>query len=117
MIIIEFTEEQRRALQAEAGRPLEVIDPATKQAYVIVALEKYERVRSFFKEASSGIPVGRRPARRKRRSTACAPATSPARAPGAALPRGARRSRVIRDAHAPGRAPRGRGTRSAGSNS
>ena len=51
MIIIEFTEEQRRALQAEAGRPLEVIDPATKQAYVIVALEKYERVRSFFEGA------------------------------------------------------------------
>jgi|GEM_PF-4668627 len=51
MMIIELTEEQRRALQAEAGRPLAVVDPATKQAYVIVALEKYERVRSLFEGA------------------------------------------------------------------
>jgi hypothetical protein len=56
-MIIELTEEQGRALQAEAGRPLAVVDPATKQAYVIVALEKYERVRSLFEGAEQSAQL------------------------------------------------------------
>jgi hypothetical protein len=60
IMIIELTEEQGRALQAEAGRPLAVVDPATKQAYVIVALEKYERVRSAVTCSISDQPQRRR---------------------------------------------------------
>jgi hypothetical protein len=44
MTTIELTDEQRRALQAEPGRPLDVIDPATQQRYVLVAQEHYKRV-------------------------------------------------------------------------
>jgi hypothetical protein len=44
---IELTEEQRRALEVERGRPVECIDPATRQAYVLVAREQFEKVRSL----------------------------------------------------------------------
>jgi hypothetical protein len=45
MTIIELTDEQRQALQAEQGKWVEVVDPATRQRYVLVAREQYERVR------------------------------------------------------------------------
>jgi hypothetical protein len=43
---LELTELQRRAVQEQAGRPVEVIDPDTRRAYVLLAREQYERIRS-----------------------------------------------------------------------
>ena len=48
MTVIELTDEQRKALQAEPGKPVDIVDPATKQAYVLLAreqFEQYERIR------------------------------------------------------------------------
>ncbi len=45
MIEIELTEMQRRAMEGERGQPVEVLDPATRRRYVLLAGEQYERVR------------------------------------------------------------------------
>ena len=37
MKAIELTDQQRQAIQAEPGKPVDVVDPTTKQAYVLVA--------------------------------------------------------------------------------
>jgi hypothetical protein len=47
MTPIELTEAQRRAIEAEHGRPVDLIDPATRQAYVLLAREQYEKVQSL----------------------------------------------------------------------
>jgi hypothetical protein len=44
MTEIELTAEQRQALQAEQGKPVAVVDPATQQRYVLLAREEYERL-------------------------------------------------------------------------
>jgi hypothetical protein len=44
---IELTNEQRQALQSEVGKPVDVVDPATRQHYVLIAREQYEHVRSL----------------------------------------------------------------------
>jgi|SRR5947209_7321635 len=44
---IELTEEQRRRIEAEPGRPVEVVNPATNRVYVLLAREQYEKVRSL----------------------------------------------------------------------
>jgi hypothetical protein len=41
---IELTDSQRQALQA--GIPVDVIDPATKERYVLMTFEEYERVQN-----------------------------------------------------------------------
>ena len=46
---IELTEEQQRALDAENGTPT-VIDPRTKDAYVLVRREVYERLRAMLED-------------------------------------------------------------------
>ena len=62
MPTIELTDEQRQALRADQGRPLDVVDPATQQHYVLLAQEQYERVRSLleipFSDAAGGVPAG-----------------------------------------------------------
>src|SRR6266508_915777 len=50
MTTIELTDEQRHAVQIEPGKPVDVIDPATKEAYVLLAREQYERVRSLLEQ-------------------------------------------------------------------
>jgi hypothetical protein len=47
MTTIQLTDEQRQALQAEQGGPVNVVDPFTCQRYVLLALEEYDRVRSI----------------------------------------------------------------------
>jgi hypothetical protein len=42
--MIELSEAQQRALQAEQGRPVEVVDPATQQRYVLLTRQQYERI-------------------------------------------------------------------------
>jgi len=44
---IELTDSQRQALRADRARPVDVVDPATKERYVLLAREEYERVQSF----------------------------------------------------------------------
>jgi hypothetical protein len=64
MTEIELTDAQRQALQAEQGKPIDLVDPATQQRYVLLAREQYERVRALLEqgagreppETASGIP-------------------------------------------------------------
>src|SRR5882672_1802892 len=62
MTTIELTDDQQQALQAEQGKPLDVVDPATKQRYVLLAQEQYERVRSLLEQPSptfaTEVPLG-----------------------------------------------------------
>ncbi len=44
---IHLTDEQRQAIEAQQTRRVEVIDPATKRVYVLIAAEAYERVRGL----------------------------------------------------------------------
>ena len=52
---IELTEEQRRLVEAEHGKPVDVIDPATNRNYVLLAREMYEKVRSVL-SPEPGLP-------------------------------------------------------------
>ncbi len=66
MTEIELTDAQRQALQAEQGKPVDVVDPATRRRYVLLAWEQYERVRPLLDQAeapepedpTAGIPPG-----------------------------------------------------------
>jgi hypothetical protein len=60
---IELTDEQRRVLAEQAGRPLEVVDPHTQRTYLLVAREEYERLRSLLPDAKE--PRGAAPAESK----------------------------------------------------
>src|SRR3982750_1983066 len=65
---IELTEEQRQAVQGQAGGPVEVIDTDSQRAYVLLAREQYEQMRSLVgcepepshrgAEVAPGIPPG-----------------------------------------------------------
>jgi hypothetical protein len=44
---IELTSEQRQAILAHPGGPIDVIDPTTQRIYVLVAREEYEKGRAF----------------------------------------------------------------------
>ena len=61
MTEIELTDAQRQALQAEQGKPVDVVDPATRRHYVLLAREQYERVRTLLE------PAGRLNRRRRPR--------------------------------------------------
>jgi hypothetical protein len=56
MPIIELTDAQRQALQAEPGRPVDVLDPATQQRYVLLAREQYEQVRALLEGGPRSAP-------------------------------------------------------------
>ncbi len=66
MTEIELTDAQRQALQAEPGKPVDVVDPATRRRYVLLEREQYERVRPLLDQAggpepedpTAGIPPG-----------------------------------------------------------
>jgi hypothetical protein len=45
---IELTDEQQRAV--EQGKAVEIVDPATARAFVVLTREEYERVRSLLKK-------------------------------------------------------------------
>jgi hypothetical protein len=51
---IELTETQRQALQAESGKPVDVVDPTTQRRFVLLAQEQYERVRLLLEHAAEG---------------------------------------------------------------
>jgi hypothetical protein len=56
MNAIELTDEQRRVLERERGKPVDVIDPATQQRYVLLAQEQFARIRSLLEESSPPLP-------------------------------------------------------------
>jgi hypothetical protein len=62
MPIIDLTDEQRQALHAEPGQPVHVIDPATRQRYVLLTQDQYERVQPLLEQeagaGTSSIPPG-----------------------------------------------------------
>jgi len=37
-----ISDQQRRALDEQAGEPLEVVDPQTRQAYILIARDRYD---------------------------------------------------------------------------
>ena len=43
-------QEQQQALREQAGKPVEVIDPATNRVYLIIEREQYERLRPLFED-------------------------------------------------------------------
>src|SRR5712692_9368136 len=51
---IELTEAQRQALQGDRGSPVDVVDPATKEHYVLLARAVFERVQSFLNSTAMG---------------------------------------------------------------
>ena len=53
MTPIHLTEEQRRLVEAEQGRPVDVIDPTTDQAYVLIARDQFAGVRELLDQPSS----------------------------------------------------------------
>lgn len=44
---IELTEDQRQLIDASADRPTRVIDPATRETYVLVPTDVYEELCTF----------------------------------------------------------------------
>jgi hypothetical protein len=45
-MMLELTEQQRQAVHEQAREPVEVIDPVTRCAYVLLSREQYERMHS-----------------------------------------------------------------------
>jgi len=43
--MIELTEELRKALQIQTGEPLRLVDPTTKEAFVLLRAEEYDRLK------------------------------------------------------------------------
>lgn len=52
--MIELTEQQRQALAEQGGKPLEVVDPATRETYVLVRKEAFETMRQWLKPLEQG---------------------------------------------------------------
>jgi hypothetical protein len=44
---IELTEQQRQILESNGGEPMRVVNPRTKQAFILVPAEDYERLKSI----------------------------------------------------------------------
>jgi hypothetical protein len=47
---IQLTEEQQRAIDSSGATPLQVVDPRTSAAYVVIPAEDYETVREVLVE-------------------------------------------------------------------
>ncbi len=57
MATIELTNEQRQLLKAEAGKPINVVDPGTMERFVLLAQEQYEHLRSLLEQMLPGEPA------------------------------------------------------------
>jgi hypothetical protein len=62
-----LTEEQHRDVEAAQGKPVDVVDPQTQQAYVLLPAELYQRVRDLVERegmrAAPGAPPASEPPR------------------------------------------------------
>src|SRR3954451_21870421 len=52
MTLIHLTQEQRRLVEAEQGRPVDVIDPGPLRAYVLIPWDQFARVRELLDQPS-----------------------------------------------------------------
>ena len=57
--MLELTEEQRRELKGSNGEVIRVFDPETKQEYVLLRAETYDRLKVLFSEESDWTPEER----------------------------------------------------------
>jgi hypothetical protein len=57
--MIELPEPLQKALEKNPGEPLRVVDPRTKQTYVILRSEVYDQLMDIFHDDLEGIDVGR----------------------------------------------------------
>lgn len=57
MTPIHLTEKQRRLVEAAQGQPVEVIDPRTCRAYVLIARDQFARVRELLDQPPP-VPEG-----------------------------------------------------------
>ncbi len=55
---IQLTEEQRQAVEAQQGRPIQLVDPVTNRVYVLVAAEAYDRVGDLLEFGAFGPKPG-----------------------------------------------------------
>jgi hypothetical protein len=58
--MIELNEPLQQALDNQPDEPLRLVDPRTKQTYVLLRIEVYERVKSVFgdEDGLEGVDVG-----------------------------------------------------------
>lgn len=58
--MIELTQQQQQALADRQDEPLQLIDPRTKQTYVLLPNEVFERVKNILQDedGTTGIDVG-----------------------------------------------------------
>lgn len=49
---MQLTEEQHRLIEAAGGQPIDVVDPQSNRAYILVPAELYQRVRVAFPEVA-----------------------------------------------------------------
>jgi hypothetical protein len=45
--MIELTEAQRQAIQEHPGQPLHLVDPTTRQTFVLIRQDLYERLQAY----------------------------------------------------------------------
>jgi len=45
--MIELNEEQRTALREQPGKPLRLVDPATREVFVLLRAEDYDRLTDY----------------------------------------------------------------------
>ena len=59
--MIEMTEPQRQALDENPNEPIEVVDPRTRQTYVLLRSDVYERIKAIVGDDDdvAGVDVGR----------------------------------------------------------
>jgi hypothetical protein len=59
---LELTEQQRQAVEGSKGlEPVEVVDPASNRAYVLLARDLYERVRHLLERQERPVEAAARP--------------------------------------------------------
>jgi len=45
--MIELTEEMRKAVREQAGKPVQLVDPTTQEAFVLLRAEDYDRLTEY----------------------------------------------------------------------
>src|SRR5262249_53209324 len=57
--MIDLPETLQQALDHNAGEPLQVVDPRTKQTYILLRTKVYEQLMEIFQNDLEGIDVGK----------------------------------------------------------
>jgi hypothetical protein len=59
-MIAKINDDIQRALDDHGGQPLEVVDPDTNRAYIVIAREYYDRLKPLFEEDPMTLKEKRR---------------------------------------------------------